>query len=137
MESKCQIFDPGIGHLNSGPVFKWWSVYLSINQTVICIRNYHGTGHLNIESFDKQTNPNDLNTQIVCSTNPTVCTFNFRGSLCPEDVYILRGRIRLPALPVETFFPTLGRGETGHQQRRQLRGLRHLQVRRILYLKCD
>ena len=55
--------------------------------------------------------------------------FYFRGSLRPEDVHVLRVRICLLALPVETSFPTLGRGETGHQQRRQLRGLRHLQVR--------
>ena len=50
----------------SGPVFKWWSEYLSFNQMVIWIPNYHGTGHLNSKPFDDWTNPPDLNTKLVC-----------------------------------------------------------------------
>ena len=50
------------GHLNSGPVFKWWSEYWSVNQMVIWIPNYHGTGHLNSKPFDERTNTHDLNT---------------------------------------------------------------------------
>ena len=46
--------------------FKRWSDYWSDNQMVIWIPNYHGTEHLKSEPLDKQTNPHDLNTKLVC-----------------------------------------------------------------------
>ena len=41
----------GNKHLNSGPVLKWWSEYLSVNQMVIWTMNYHSTGYLNSKPF--------------------------------------------------------------------------------------
>ena len=55
------------GDLNSRLVFKWWSEYWSVNQMVIRILHYHGSGHFNREPFDEPTNPHDLmNTELVC-----------------------------------------------------------------------
>ena len=58
------------GHLNSGPVIKWWSEDRSVNRMVIWISNYHGTGHQNSKPFNKQTNPHDLDTELVCYSDP-------------------------------------------------------------------
>ena len=60
----------GTGYLSSGLVFKWWSEYQSVNQMVIWIPNYHGTGHLKSERFDEQTNLHDLNAKLVCHSDP-------------------------------------------------------------------
>ena len=57
-------------HYSNGLVFKWWSEYWSVNQMVIWIQNYHGTGHLNSKPFEDQTNPHDLNTKLVCYSDP-------------------------------------------------------------------
>ena len=61
-------------HLNSGPVFKW-SEYWSINQMLIWIPNYHSTGHLDSEPLDDRTNPHDLNTELVCFSDPHCTQF--------------------------------------------------------------
>ena len=56
--------DTQVGHLNSGPVFKWLSEYRSVNLMVIRIPNYHDKAvHLNTKPFHDQTNPHDLNTE--------------------------------------------------------------------------
>ena len=60
------------GYLNIGPVFKWWSEYLSVNQMVIQILNYHGAGHMISEPFKEGTNLHDLNTLQVFYSDPNV-----------------------------------------------------------------
>ena len=59
-------------NLNSGPDF--------VNQMVIWIPKYHGTGHLNSEPFHESINPHDLNTQLVCHSDP-YCHYNFQMTL--------------------------------------------------------
>ena len=54
----------GTGHLNSRPVFKWWSECRSVNQTVIRIPNYHGVRDRNSEPFNEQSNSHDQIIQI-------------------------------------------------------------------------
>ena len=36
---------------------------------MIWIPNYHGTGHPNCKLFNNQTNPNDLNSKLVCHSD--------------------------------------------------------------------
>ena len=61
----------GTGHLNNRLVFiKWWSEYRSVNQTGIWMPNYHGTRNLNSKPFDERTNLHDLNTKLVCYSDP-------------------------------------------------------------------
>ena len=71
----------GNRHLNSGPVFKWWSEYRSINQMVIWILNYHGTGPPKSKPFDERINPHDLNTELVCYSDPH-CIWNLDIGQC-------------------------------------------------------
>ena len=68
---------------NSRLVFKWWSEYRSINQMVIWILNFHDTRHLNSAPFNKRTNTHDLNTQLVCFSDPH-CTelAHYLGRYC-------------------------------------------------------
>ena len=61
---------PWYQNQNYGPVFKWWSKYKSADQMVIWILNIHGTVHLNSEPFNEQTNPLDLNSKLVCYSDP-------------------------------------------------------------------
>ena len=70
---RCPV--PWFWHLNSGLVFKWWSEYWSVNHMVIWIPTYHGTGHLNIKTLDKQANPHDLRTKLVRYSDPH-CSFD-------------------------------------------------------------
>ena len=63
--------------------------YLSINQMMIWMLNHNVTGHLNIEPFDKQTNPHELNTKLVCYSDPH-CKGVFSVDLvCKEELIFL------------------------------------------------
>ena len=68
------------GHLNSRPVFKWWSESWYINQMVIRIPNYHDTGHLNSKPLNNGTTLHDLITELVCYSDPH-CIKKFKFNL--------------------------------------------------------
>ena len=57
-------------HLKSGPVFKWWSEYRSVDQLVNWIPNYRGTGHQNSQPFDERRNLHDVKTKLACYSDP-------------------------------------------------------------------
>ena len=97
-------------HVEKGPQNRWWFEYWSVNQMVIWKHNYHGTGHLNSESFDNRTNSNDLNTLLVCFSDlhctsevktesvKQLCSFGFEQAMISLQGWQIKVYFELPVI---------------------------------------
>ena len=70
-------------------LFKWWSEYRSVNQMVIWILNYHGTGFWIPKTFKEQTNFHDLNTKLASYSDPHCTRHKNTGTIWIVDKILL------------------------------------------------